>query len=105
MFALCAGFMYNDFFGMTSLKLFHSRNEDKNGTGAFTPIDEFDSTNEGIEGKIGPYPFGIDWAWHGSSNELLYINSLKMKLSVLMGVIQMTLGLCLRVANALHDRS
>merc|ERR1712166_16869 len=48
---------------------------------------------------------GVDWAWHGSSNELLYINSLKMKLSVLMGVIQMTFGLCLRVSNAVHDGS
>jgi V-type H+-transporting ATPase subunit a len=105
LFATFAGFMYNDFFGMTSLQLFPSRFEDKTGSGAFTPVENFDSRNEGIDGSIGPYPFGVDWAWHGSANELLYINSLKMKLSVLMGVIQMTLGLCLRVSNALHDKS
>ena len=32
----------------------------------------------------------------GSSNELLYVNSMKMKLSVLFGVLQMTVGLLLR---------
>jgi V-type H+-transporting ATPase subunit a len=113
LFATFAGFMYNDFFGMTSLQLFDSRYEEVigsngEGTGSFKPVDWFDSTNDGTcdaDNCAGPYPFGVDWQWHGSSNELLYINSLKMKLSVLMGVIQMTLGLCLRVANALHDRS
>jgi len=104
LFATFAGFMYNDFFGMTSLQLFTTRYEDLHGDGAFTPIAGFDITNTG-DGDFGPYPFGVDWSWHGSSNELLYINSLKMKLSVLMGVIQMTLGLFLRLANAFHDRS
>jgi len=105
LFATFAGFMYNDFFGMTSLTLFESRYEDPNGDGAFTPVSWFDSTNSQGDTLHGPYPFGVDWQWHGSSNELLYINSLKMKLSVLMGVIQMTFGLFLRVGNALHDRS
>jgi V-type H+-transporting ATPase subunit a len=108
-FAVFAGFMYNDFFGMTSLQLFESRYEEtEEGSGSFTPVDWFDAKNNNncAAGNCqGPYPFGVDWQWHGSSNELLYINSLKMKLSVLMGVIQMTLGLCLRVANAFHDRS
>ncbi len=36
------------------------------------------------------------WAASGSSNELLYMNSLKMKLSVLFGVLQMTVGIILR---------
>lgn len=103
LFATFAGFMYNDFFGMTSLQLFTSRFQDSDGNGAFTPIEGFDTENTG--NGFGPYPFGVDWAWHGSANELLYINSLKMKLSVLMGVIQMTLGLFLRVGNAVHDRS
>lgn len=103
LFATFAGFMYNDFFGMTSLQFFQSRYQDPNDSGSCQPVDWFDTTNTG--NGAGPYPFGIDWQWHGSANELLYINSLKMKLSVLMGVIQMTLGLCLRVSNAFHDKS
>merc|ERR1719498_471724 len=60
--------------------------------------------NEG-NGKGGPYPFGIDWAWHGATNELLYMNSLKMKLSVLFGVLQMTMGVFLRFGNAIYFKS
>jgi V-type H+-transporting ATPase subunit a len=33
------------------------------------------------------YPVGIDPAWHLGSNELAYLNSLKMKLSVILGVL------------------
>eukprot|EP00913_Durusdinium_trenchii_P009089 g8545.t1 len=41
----------------------------------------------------------------GSSNELLYVNSLKMKLSVLFGVLQMTVGLFLRWGNAFYEKN
>jgi V-type H+-transporting ATPase subunit a len=46
------------------------------------------------------YPVGIDPAWHLGSNELAYLNSLKMKLSVILGVLQMGLGVCMKAFNA-----
>jgi V-type H+-transporting ATPase subunit a len=53
----------------------------------------------------GPYPFGLDPAWAGADNELLFVNSMKMKLSVLIGVCQMFLGVCLRFTNAVKFKS
>lgn len=48
------------------------------------------------------YPFGIDPEWHLSENDLLFFNSLKMKLSVVLGISQMTFGLFLKTSNAIH---
>jgi V-type H+-transporting ATPase subunit a len=92
--------MYNDMFSV-GLQLFQTRfTVDKQG--AYNPT--WDSKNEG-NGLGGPYPFGVDWSWHGATNELLFMNSLKMKMSVLFGVLQMTLGLFLRFGNAIFFRS
>ena len=37
------------------------------------------------------YPFGVDSAWHRADNGLLFFNSLKMKISVVFGVVQVRL--------------
>ena len=50
------------------------------------------------------YPFGVDPAWKGAVNELYYYNSLKMKMSVLLGVSQMLLGIGLSGVNAVYRR-
>jgi len=98
-FATFAGFMYNDFFSI-GLPIFESRFVDTEGNGQFTPI--YDTKNSG---GPGPYPFGVDWAWAGATNELLFLNSMKMKLSVLFGVLQMTVGVVLRWSNAFFEKN
>jgi V-type H+-transporting ATPase subunit a len=51
------------------------------------------------------YPFGVDPKWYVSKNELNFMNSLKMKLAVLYGVTQMTLGVFMKGMNAIHHKS
>lgn len=47
-----------------------------------------------------PYPFGVDPSWRGSRSELPFLNSLKMKMSILLGIAQMNLGIILSYFNA-----
>ncbi|PSC76142.1 V-type proton ATPase subunit a3-like isoform A [Micractinium conductrix] len=46
-----------------------------------------------------PFAFGVDPAWHGTRTELSYLNSLKMKMSILLGVAQMNAGIILSYFN------
>jgi len=101
-YAIFAGLMYNDFFSL-GLSLFDSRwvvDREQGGSVYFKA--DYDIRNEG--GR-GPYPFGVDPAWHGTSNELLFINSLKMKLAVCIGVAQMLVGVGLRFSNAIYEKN
>lgn len=48
------------------------------------------------------YPFGIDWAWATATTEVTYYNSFKMKLSIIVGVLQMLLGIALKGFNSVY---
>ena len=48
------------------------------------------------------YPFGIDPTWYGATKEINFINSLKMKLSVILGVAHMLLGQMNKGLNAVY---
>ncbi|XP_004844020.1 V-type proton ATPase 116 kDa subunit a isoform X1 [Heterocephalus glaber] len=52
----------------------------------------------------GPYPFGIDPIWNLATNRLTFLNSFKMKMSVILGIIHMTFGVILGIFNHLHFR-
>jgi len=64
-----------------------------------------DATTAGLI-KVRPaYAFGVDPKWHGSRSELPFLNSLKMKMSILLGVAQMNLGIMLSYFNAKFFRN
>lgn len=93
--AVYAGIVYNDYFSL-GLNLFGSRYEYTTQEGGAKAIQL------GAYGDASQvYPLGADPAWKISGNELLFFNSMKMKMSVVLGITQMTLGIVLRGTNSL----
>ena len=91
--AIYAGFMYSEFFAI-GLNVFGSNFQCSHEDGHCEPKENYSA-----------YPFGLDPAWAGASNSLLFINSLKMKLAVLFGVTQMLLGVVLKFSNAIYFKN
>nr|XP_006014251.2 PREDICTED: V-type proton ATPase 116 kDa subunit a isoform 2-like [Latimeria chalumnae] len=54
---------------------------------------------------IGPYPFGVDPIWSFSNNHLNFLNSFKMKMSVIVGILHMSFGVVLGNFNYVHFKT
>lgn len=89
LFSVYTGLMYNDIFSK-SLHIWHSGWDfpEPGSNGASYAVSN---------GHM--YPFGVDPAWHGADNGLVFTNSYKMKMSIVLGVIHMTFALCLQLPN------
>lgn len=84
-FAMFCGLIYNEFFSIPLL---------------IQDSCYFSSFKRESEECV--YSFGIDWIWSISENETSFINSFKMKFSIVIGVIQMLLGIFLKICNTIH---
>ncbi|KAJ3869831.1 V-type ATPase, V0 complex, 116kDa subunit family [Lentinula novae-zelandiae] len=91
LFSMYTGLMYNDIFSK-SLHIWHSAWD--------FPSNTTDTKLVGIDNGHR-YSFGLDPGWHGADNNLVFVNSYKMKMSVVLGVIHMTFALCLQFPNHL----
>lgn len=98
LFSIYTGFIYNEFFSVP-FELF--------SPSAYACRDAgcSEATTIGLIKVRDTYPFGVDPAWHGSRSELPFLNSLKMKMSILIGVAQMNLGIILSFFNALYFKN
>ncbi|KAB2606756.1 vacuolar proton ATPase a1-like [Pyrus ussuriensis x Pyrus communis] len=93
LFSIYCGLIYNEFFSVP----FHIF-----GGSAYKCRDAAcsEAYTIGLIKYRDPYPFGVDPSWRGSRSELPFLNSLKMKMSILLGVVQMNLGILLSYFNA-----
>ena len=91
-FAFFNGWIYNDFFAIP-LGFFGSCYK-----------NEIDENGNKVAKRKGDcvYPIGLDPKWYVAVNELSFLNSFKMKMSVIIGVLQMILGLFLKGFNGIY---
>ncbi|KAJ3194563.1 H(+)-transporting V0 sector ATPase subunit a [Irineochytrium annulatum] len=90
-FSIYTGFLYNDIF---------SKATNFFGSGFEFALDN--STKRYVGHKVYTYPVGLDPAWHGSENALIFTNSYKMKMSIVFGVMHMLFGISLNVVNHIY---
>eukprot|EP00879_Flechtneria_rotunda_P014171 GHRR01014808.1.p1 GENE.GHRR01014808.1~~GHRR01014808.1.p1 ORF type:complete len:648 (+),score=178.01 GHRR01014808.1:407-2350(+) len=108
-FSIFTGLIYNEFFSMP-MTLFGGSRMRCFKNGALQPAVHDLRVCPEIGGEvafppgINPYPFGVDPAWHGTKSELPYLNSVKMKMSILLGVSHMNLGIMMSLFNNLYFR-
>lgn len=98
-FSLYTGAIYNDvfskstnIFGSSWLNPYDYETLHEEEDHDLDPIDAFDKH---------PYPLGLDPAWQLSENKIIFLNSFKMKLSIIIGVVHMIFGVCCSVINYL----
>ncbi|KAH7862108.1 hypothetical protein Vadar_000035 [Vaccinium darrowii] len=93
LFSIYCGLIYNEFFSVPYHIFGGSAYKCRDATCS-------DAYSVGLVKFQDAYPFGVDPSWRGSRSELPFLNSLKMKMSILLGVTQMNLGILLSYFNA-----
>lgn len=103
LFSCYTGFIYNDVFSK-SVNIFGSSwSINYNTTWA---MRDNELTLDPATQDLGPdpYPIGLDPAWQLAVNKIIFLNSYKMKLSIIFGVVHMIFGVCMSVVNMVHFR-
>ncbi|KAM8988765.1 V-type proton ATPase 116 kDa subunit a 1 isoform 6-T6 [Guaruba guarouba] len=108
LFSTYTGLIYNDcfskslnFFGSSwSVRPMFTKGNWSDALLETTPLLQLNPAIPGVFG--GPYPFGIDPIWNIASNKLAFLNSFKMKMSVILGIIHMLFGVTLSLLNHIY---
>ncbi|XP_040392530.1 V-type proton ATPase 116 kDa subunit a1 isoform X3 [Cygnus olor] len=108
LFSTYTGLIYNDCFSKSlnmfgsswSVRPMFSKGNWSDALLETTPLLQLNPAIPGVFG--GPYPFGIDPIWNIATNKLAFLNSFKMKMSVILGIIHMLFGVTLSLLNHIY---
>ncbi|GJQ12086.1 hypothetical protein GpartN1_g3877.t1 [Galdieria partita] len=103
LFSMYTGLIYNECFGV-SLNLFQTRWKFTEASPLACGVDNCADALANAP-PLHIYPFGFDPIWSRAQNGLSFLNSYKMKLSIVVGVTQMLLGIVLSYFNASFFKS
>jgi V-type H+-transporting ATPase subunit a len=98
-FAMYNGLVYNEWFSMP-IEFFHSCYTQ--GIYSYNSSDPYSQVGYHRVAYDCVYEFGFDPRWQQSANYLNVSNSIKMKIAVILGVLQMSLGIVMKGLNAIH---
>lgn len=96
-FSMYTGLIYNDMFSK-SLNLFGSSWQNVYNI-SILPNHTMLELDPKTAYTQTPYPFGMDPVWQFAANNIIFLNSFKMKLSIIFGVLHMVFGVTLSVVN------
>uniref|UniRef100_A0A336M7G7 V-type proton ATPase subunit a n=2 Tax=Culicoides sonorensis TaxID=179676 RepID=A0A336M7G7_CULSO len=102
-FSMYTGFVYNDVFSKT-MNIFGSRWKINYNESTVLHNKELQLNPASDDLIDDPYPIGMDPAWALATNKIIFLNSFKMKLSIIFGVVHMIFGVCMSVVNYRHFR-
>lgn len=109
-FSIYTGLIYNEFFSMPTVIFGHTHARCMVGNKILTAVTDMRECKEHAGAEVAfpkhttPYPLGVDPIWHGTKAELPFFNSMKMKMSILLGVCHMNLGIIMSLFNNLYFR-
>ena len=88
-FSMYCGFIYGQFFSVSLVSQM----------GCYSPVTFTRRFDENC------HNFGIDWIWGIAGNATTFLNSFKMKFALIIGVVQMLLGLILKITNTVFFKN
>ncbi|KAI1727422.1 v-type ATPase subunit family domain-containing protein [Ditylenchus destructor] len=112
LFAVYTGCIYNDIFSK-SLNVFDSEWRNPYKPEFLMKLIEQDERNNqstslemppefAFQHDNGPYVFGLDPIWNLALNRLNFLNPMKMKSSIIIGICHMSFGVFLSLLNYIH---
>ncbi|KAJ1520839.1 hypothetical protein ONE63_003928 [Megalurothrips usitatus] len=102
-FSIYTGIIYNDVFSL-SMNVFGSSWTSNYNLSTLMGVKSLTLDPATDAYAQTPYILGMDPVWQTAQNKIIFLNSFKMKISIIIGVLHMVFGVSLSVINNVQNR-